>query len=238
MLDPARHRLLVARGLDAGVKPQQELGGEDRHRHSVKNDELQVQHISNAVHRLQDHRRHRHDHPQHDEAVEEVMQGTPVLAGEHQRMHLLAESAAPVGLYEFVPGGDQHSEDLEDPQQAQETQHPQVHRQEGLEVKGQDGHQVNDGEGASDIGPVRVPPLGELWVFRRHIQAQQVLRREDDDRHHIEEVEPVRMGLINRRHMLKQQGEQVGHDEQADPAVHGPLEVALAVRIEEPGVDP
>ena len=149
MSPPAAQGLLKAGLLDAAVKAGDVFKRKNRHHHSVQYDELQVHHVVNALHGLNDDTDHRNQHTDHDEGVKYVVQVPAELAGVNQGVDFLAESAALVQAFELLPGGDEHAKQFENPQQAQKPQRPQVHRNEGLQVKRRNGQQVNDAKGAA-----------------------------------------------------------------------------------------
>ena len=105
--------------------------------------------MTDALHGFKDDSGHRDQHTDHDEVVKQLVQLAAEFAGVDQGMDFLAEAAALVQAFEILPGRDEHAKQFENPQQAQKPQRPQVHRNEGLQVKRRYGQQVNDAKGAA-----------------------------------------------------------------------------------------
>ena len=58
----------------------------------------------NALHRLQNHGKHRNNHPNYNEVVKHVVQLTTVLTGKDQGVNFLSECSAMVGFDKLFVG--------------------------------------------------------------------------------------------------------------------------------------
>ena len=142
---------MIARLLHTAIQPQTVLHRKNAHRDGVQNEKLQIEQVVNAVHRFQNHGKHRNNDPNHNEVVKHVVQLTTVLTGKDQGVNFLSECSAMVGFHEFFVSRNQNPEEFQNSQQSQESQETQINRYEGLQVKGQDGYQVNQCKGAGGV---------------------------------------------------------------------------------------
>ena len=86
-------------------------------------------------------------------------------------MHLLAESPPSIGNNKMFDRGYQHAEKLQDSEQTQEPQHPQIHRNKGLQVKRSYCQEINDGKRTEDVAQMGIALALELVVFWRQVQS-------------------------------------------------------------------
>jgi len=113
---------------------------------------------------------------------------------------MLPESAPPIQPPELLPSRHQQAKQLEQPQQTQDPQKTQIQRHNGLQVKPQNGQQVDKGKGVANEGQARPMSAAKLRVFWRGVKPQKIFEGEDDHGKHIETVEPYPVGLVNLRH--------------------------------------
>ena len=115
MSQPAAQGFLKAGLLNTAVKAGAVFKRKNRHHHDVQQDELQVHHVTDALHGFKDDSGHRDQHTDHDEVVKQLVQLAAEFAGVDQGMDFLAEAAALVQAFELLPGRDEHAKQFENP---------------------------------------------------------------------------------------------------------------------------
>jgi hypothetical protein len=231
LIDPSADGAFVTRLLNTGINSHAVLKRKNTDRHSIQNHKLNVQEVRNTVNRLQNHSQNGQQDPNGNENLKDILHHPAIRAGEDQGMNLLSEGSLFIELLEFLNRWNNDSKKLQNSKQSQKPQNPQIDGYEGLQIKGSNGQKVNDGKRTSDVSKSGILLVIEFLILRGQVKAKQVFDRENNDRENIKELKPMFVGLINRWQMLKNECEQVHHNQDTDPLVDRFLEIAFDIRI-------
>jgi hypothetical protein len=110
----------------------------------------------------------------HNEVVKHVVQLTTVLTVEDQGVNFLSECSAMVGFHKFFVSRNQNPEEFQNSQQSQEPQETQINRYEGLQVKRQDGYQVNQCKGAGGVACSCKPMFFEFFILGCEVKPSDI----------------------------------------------------------------
>ena len=110
LLEPAGDGAFEAGLFYAGVHAHHVLDREYPNHNRIQYDELDIQYVTHAVHRLHDYGEHRQQYAHRNKAVEQFLQTPTVSAWEHQGMDFLAQGAAFIGFNKSLVGRNDDAE--------------------------------------------------------------------------------------------------------------------------------